>query len=447
MKIWATEKLDRVLNVLFDFQDDRPALTATNPRQVTQTYHANPVQNDLSHLLRNERLHGPTDRDPSVASKDLHFWKGPFIYVHDMFGTNRPIIMREYPKVQRREDGTWPQFRSVSGGKCPFIEESVHQRREKDRAGRERAEPVKEKAKAPETKKESSQEEHPKPDVKEIVQAQKPVTKEASEMGPRPATSKEKEPVEEHAKPITKAKETAEARPKAVESVASKERSPPKSRAYAGKGRRVLNEVNETDHRTNSRAIARPALEAASTKRGARPENTIAFTATNESTAQTARRCNVEPAASGLQPSNVTSAIRSAMISSHQDQPGQRAGTSKEIHALHRKVAGNVLMGNIPKAASLTRRATDSVAAKVPEAEVPKLLRRRTADGQSEEQKVREAQVLRKHPKPEPKPGYCENCREKFEDFEEVGFRFVIARTETNGNCSILCPDSTANLR
>ena len=24
----------------------------------------------------------------------------------------------------------------------------------------------------------------------------------------------------------------------------------------------------------------------------------------------------------------------------------------------------------------------------------------------------------------EPKPGYCENCREKFEDFDEVGFRF-----------------------
>ncbi|KAI4179651.1 MAG: hypothetical protein LQ346_007151, partial [Caloplaca aetnensis] len=47
---------------------------------------------------------------------------------------------------------------------------------------------------------------------------------------------------------------------------------------------------------------------------------------------------NGEPAASGMQPSNITSAIRSQMISSTAAQPGAKAGTSKEVHGLKRKV-------------------------------------------------------------------------------------------------------------
>jgi len=395
MKIWATEKLDRVLNVLFDFPTNRPTLTITHPRDhAARTYHANAQHNDLSHLLRNERLHGPTDRDPTVAAKDLHFWKGPYIYVHDMFGANRPIILREYPKVQRREDGTWPQFRSVSGGKCPFIEEHVHQRREKDRTGRG--------DKVEQTRGAGNERAN--------------VTTEAS-VQQKEVNTVVTTVVEQRNKQLVK------------KTTVTKERSPTKPRISGGRSKRILAELNTiTDHRTNSRAPV-PEVASSMPKRVIpRMENTIAFTATNESTSQTARRYNVEPAASGVQPSNITSAIRSQMISSHQDPPGQRGGTSKEIHALHRKVAGNVLLGSrISKPTSMARRSTDLLV-KASENEA-RTARKRTADGREilvkveEEvgQKLREeAALLKKKAKAEPKPGYCENCREKFDDFEEV---------------------------
>jgi regulatory subunit for Cdc7p protein kinase len=40
-----------------------------------------------------------------------------------------------------------------------------------------------------------------------------------------------------------------------------------------------------------------------------------------------------------------------------------------------------------------------------------------------EEENVRQREAIKKArslPKREPKPGYCENCREKFDDFDEV---------------------------
>src|SRR5262249_11294280 len=45
-----------------------------------------------------------------------------------------------------------------------------------------------------------------------------------------------------------------------------------------------------------------------------------------------------EPVASGVQPSNVTSAIKSQVISSTAAVPGAKAGPSKELNALKRKV-------------------------------------------------------------------------------------------------------------
>ncbi|KAI5849829.1 Dfp1/Him1, central region-domain-containing protein [Tricharina praecox] len=365
MKIWATEKLDRVLNVLFGFPAERPSLTAPSRRDApTHSKYVETQPNvDLSHLLRNERLHGPTDRDPNVAAKDLHYWKGPYIYIHDMFGINRPVIVREYPKVQRREDGTWPQFRSVSGGKCPFIEEAVHQRRDRERGI-----------------------------VREKVEQPKAAEKERSKVAAATAEARKDIKLIKEAKPVSK---------------------------------RILAELNAANGKATT---ARPAIEAP--KRGTRLEGTVAFTATNESASQAGRRSNVEPCASGVQPSNVTSAIRSQMVSSHQDQPGHRAGTSKEIHALHRKVAGNVLMGNpAAKSANMARRSTDLLA-RAAENEA----KARDVDGRSKllkpveedvgctnqrAERSRETPVIKKKTKAEPKPGYCENCREKFDDFEE----------------------------
>ena len=400
MKIWATEKLDRVLNVLFGFPVERPSLAVTSRRD--QPSHQKHVDTnvDLSHLLRNERLHGPTDRDPSVAAKDLHYWKGPYIYIHDMLGVSRPIMLREYPKVQRREEGTWPQFRSVSGGKCPFIEEAVHQRRDRERGI-----------------------------VRGKIEQPEAVEKER----PKAVAAAEARKEVKVAKPVPQMAEQQSHRQKQVESIkeaaAPKERSPAKLRTYVGRSKRILAELNAANGKG---ATTRPATEAP--KRGTRPEGTVAFTATNESASQAGRRSNVEPCASGVQPSNVTSAIRSQMVSSYNDQPGHRAGTSKEIHALQRKVAGNVLMRNPAKPGSRAQRtnnlldrierATENQAKARGVDERSKSLKPVEEDVGCTSQRVergsREAQAIKKKPKAESKPGYCENCREKFDDFEEV---------------------------
>ncbi|KAL2070616.1 hypothetical protein VTL71DRAFT_13642 [Oculimacula yallundae] len=63
------------------------------------------------------------DNEPKVANNDTTLFKGTYIYVHDIDEKERPIMIREYAAVANKEDGDWPQFRSVSSGKCPFVKE------------------------------------------------------------------------------------------------------------------------------------------------------------------------------------------------------------------------------------------------------------------------------------------------------------------------------------
>ena len=351
MKIWALEKLQRVLNGLLDLPINHGSLgiSVTRRGQSIQSF-KEPTQGtlDLSHLLKNERLHGPTDRDPNATSKDLIHFKGPFVYVYDLFSQNRPTMVRDYPKAPRREDGTWPQFRSVSSGKCPFIEESVHQRREKDR-GRER-----ERLKAKEAKE------------AELLKAQ--------------------------GKVVEKVKEIVEIQDIAV--------NIPARRSASVESRASTNSKRPPPIPLYRRSISRQ-------------ENTVAFTATNQ---QAPGRYTHEPAASGVQPSHITSAIRSHNVSSHQDQPGTRAGMSKEIYGLQRKVAGNVLLGN-PRGPSL-------IARQLLEPAAPAMETRRRATENSMRAPQSAAAVKKPAKKPDPKPGYCENCRDKFDDFEDVGYQW-----------------------
>lgn len=336
MKIWVVEKLQRVINGLLDNPISHPVLGIATSRRGQNLELANAQaakdKLDLTNILKNERLHGPTDRDPNAVSKELIHFKGPYIYVHDIFRQHRPTMVRDYPKVPRREDGTWPQFRSVSSGKCPFVEESVHQRRERERAREKERQKAKE-------------------------------AKEAEE-----ARLKEKQ-----SRDLRKENEITE-----IEDIAVP--------------------VKETRPTATKKSLGPPTLS----RTANRQENDVAFTATNQ---KPPGQYTHEPAASGLQPSGITSAIRSRMISSHQDQPGTRAGTSKELYGLQRKVAGNVLLGN-PNA-STTATARRTAQAPVPAKNVKKKLT---------------AEEIRKLPrkKPDPKPGYCENCREKFDDFEDV---------------------------
>ncbi|PSN73735.1 hypothetical protein BS50DRAFT_654458 [Corynespora cassiicola Philippines] len=134
-----------------------------------------------------------------------------------------------------------------------------------------------------------------------------------------------------------------------------------------------------------------------------------------------------EPVASGIQQSNITSAIRSQTISSTAIAPGARTGNSKEVNQLKRKVleknsapsanSGHSSAFNDVRAALNGDYAQPTRAAKRKAQETLGYIREDT----DEERVVRKAAVVRrrKTSEKELKPGYCENCREKFNDFDE----------------------------
>jgi regulatory subunit for Cdc7p protein kinase len=131
-----------------------------------------------------------------------------------------------------------------------------------------------------------------------------------------------------------------------------------------------------------------------------------------------------EPVASGVQQSNITSAIRSQVISSaaiSSTAPGinRRVGDTKEVSILKRKVlergsssylhdvraAINEEPGPPPRAAK--RKAQETLGV-VHEGDDDRHCR---AEAPPKKKKVVEK---------EPKAGYCENCRDKFDDFDKV---------------------------
>jgi regulatory subunit for Cdc7p protein kinase len=128
-----------------------------------------------------------------------------------------------------------------------------------------------------------------------------------------------------------------------------------------------------------------------------------------------ARLIRGEPVASGLQQSNITSAVRSQMVSSTAAQPGGKAGTSRGLNMLKRKVLGaEKPLPLRPDEEELSKKR--------------KMLEELTEEQEEEEGKAvsRKKRVVEK----ECKPGYCENCREKFEDFDDVSFDHYALRLQ-----------------
>lgn len=131
-----------------------------------------------------------------------------------------------------------------------------------------------------------------------------------------------------------------------------------------------------------------------------------------------------EPVASGVQPSNVTSAIRSQMISSQAGVSAIKAGTSKELYGLQRKVLQKTTSTSQETS---TRRPVEQSAEGT--SSRPMALSRETSrTGQAQEEGPQKAaESKEKHSQSQPlkskkdmKPGYCENCQDKFRDFDEV---------------------------
>lgn len=112
MKVWNFEKATRFLtNLDVDLNN---IMKNKTPTIATPT---------LSNLLQNEKLYGPTDRDPRTKRDDIHYFKYPHVYMYDLWQTWSPIIILEW-KPQELIDLNnlpYPSLKIGSFGRCPFI--------------------------------------------------------------------------------------------------------------------------------------------------------------------------------------------------------------------------------------------------------------------------------------------------------------------------------------
>lgn len=370
IKIWALEKLQRMLVTLFDDLDvEETANTNRQGRTTAAPLRALARDADLGQLLKKEKLNGPADRDLSVLTKDMTEIRGYYVYVHDMDEKTKPAMVREYPVVATKEEGEWPQFRVSGPGRCPFVEETRH----KSKQTREDTAPAK----------------------KETVEMPAPKTKAATTL----EVSRQQ-------------------------------------RVTAPTSRPVLTENSNMARRAANAAVlnarngfSKPAdpCKIIPAKR-ANPDGLPNNPAPASMGFRVAPRFGVEPVASGIQPSNITSAIRSQMISSTAAVPGARAGTSKEMQQLKRKVleknsAPNSLPSsylNDVRAAINTDRAQAVKAIRRKPQETLKNIVEDGAESEDDVNAPKKATNVQKKKEKEPKSGYCENCREKFDDFDEV---------------------------
>lgn len=154
-----------------------------------------------------------------------------------------------------------------------------------------------------------------------------------------------------------------------------------------------------------------------------------------------------EPVASGLHQSNITSAIQSQMISSTAAAP--RAGNSKEVNQLQRKVLEK---NSVTSANSGYSSVMNDVRVPNQDHIQPMRAAKRKAQeslNQTQEIAERERQARkvaalrrRKTAEKELKPGYCENCREKFNDFDEVRNTPICCTIEANQVIALRLPQT-----
>lgn len=364
IKIWALEKLHRVLDTILD-ADARDTVvetraTATGTRVASKSTH----DADLEQLLRHEKVNGPADRDMTVATQDMTILRGCYIYIHDMDEKSKPVMVRDYAKPDEKEEGKWPQFRLSAAGRCPFVEDSTHTKRPKQQGG--------------------------------SLEGLADSTQRKTRGG---GTSLQLAPAQQ-----------------LRERDANLRRSPRKSTQSKAESGKPIDAPKALPSMRQSSTDLMPAL----------------FGSTQANLRGAPRMVGGEPIASGVQHSNVTSAIRSqaissAAISSTAPGFGMRAGDTKEMLSLKRKVfaskgtplptshlndvrdaINNDDSGPPPRAAKRKAQETLGVVAEGDE----------TSDQRSKFQSA--APKRKKIVKKEAKPGYCENCRDKFDDFDDV---------------------------
>ncbi|KAG7135761.1 Hsk1-interacting molecule 1 like protein [Verticillium longisporum] len=353
-KIWPLEKFQRMLEILLQ-PDPHAAVAIAHAGKDDAGRHGlgskkAAEEPNLSQLLQRERLNGPSDRDPTVASRELIQFRGPYIYVYDMDEKQKPIMVREYPRASKYE-GEWPQFRTVTDGRCPFVEE---------------VDPV--------------------------------------DRAARKSRAEEKERA---------ARRVIEARPSL---------QPPEAQApKAVIGKRTLAEMQSGQEQVRATSVNPADVFKAPKTIESKPSD-FGFV----SRAPAGRFLAGEPVASGVQPSNVTSAIRSQMISSATGTGAAKAGTSKEIHGLQRKVlqrGTSYSQDPSSRRPDLSVDVASSRSGSTVRATSRRLELIEEDANKGEMRQTRASTKAQSAPaqksKRDLKPGYCENCQDKFKDFDE----------------------------
>ncbi|KAI1817320.1 hypothetical protein GGS20DRAFT_533653 [Poronia punctata] len=365
-KIWTVEKLFRTTQLLLETDPYRCADLAYGRGKhvrAAQTESREEGDRNLLRLLQNERVNGPSDRDPTVLAQELVYFKGPYIYVYDIEEKRKPIMIKEYAKPADKSKGEWPQFQTASIGRCPFVEDSeVREQREAMEAR------AAEKARA----RAAAQEAHDKAlEKKPILQPPR-----IGMTAPKPVT-----------------------------------------------GKRTLGEMEQGHNRQSSVASAKFPTRPHAFDGENKDFPLKAFTGRST----TNRLVGCEPVASGLQQHKVTSAIRSQMVSSTAATPGVITGLSKEVHGLQRQVLQRHSTTSTRQQDQHPRRTGENTmedgAVKRPTTHDRASSRMHgVIDGKARDDSTRKAETTSSRKKEldrELKPGYCENCAEKYLDFDE----------------------------
>ncbi|KAI9884134.1 MAG: hypothetical protein M1823_004076 [Watsoniomyces obsoletus] len=461
MKIWALEKFQRMMSAMFETDTGEGPVMPPNALRMrltkppiggTTTINNNNHESQLSQLLRNERHHGPADRDRSVATQEIIPFRGPYIYVRDMEGKTRPVLVREFPRVADREDGAWPQFRSVHEGRCPFVvDPDFVKRQENRRQAREQAE--QEQATQLQHRRQEEQqqmmEEQQRQIKEEEIRREKMRMDEAASVASRTrgAVAQERAKMQPPARVPTRSGVVEAERQESPAMVMEAEAVVPEHQQG------VEEELHVTDTASGQASVT--TVQEEGSEKMVRPKLPSMHSFHGPVV------IGGEPAASGVQPSNITSAIRSQMISSTAAGPGAKAATNKEVYSLKRKILEKSTTNNhnvsvvadvgdgggafdMKTSTTMTtepaskRIKTRSRATELALQQLMNIGKKEEAqkaaiaagvecdnnndipNGPPPAPRPRRSKLCKvTKPDKDPKPGYCENCREKFDDFDE----------------------------
>lgn len=407
MRVWSWDKFERMMETIFnpeffdegDAHQSRPTRAMLAPSKVQKDKEK---KEDLRQLLQKERQHGPAER--AAPWEDIIPFRGIYIYVHDMDERVKPVMVREYAKPANLDDADWPQLHSASKGRCPFVEDpslaSKRELREFERAKAATAAPTaaaKDQYITEPAEPEEEQSAH-RPNIR--------TRSAASCLEPR------KEP------PKTRSSTRSPKKP-ALSNAQDAINRPPRTQMPAPMAK-PTQPAPKLQRNTSSNLETMPRM----------------LGSTNANFRGIARNPGGEPLASGMR-ANVTSAIQSQMISSAAAAPGARVGTTKQMHQLNRRVlerqsglSNNSVSSSVN--ANDVRAAINNERAKVPKRPTRKrpteqMTRIDEDENPAEESEsklrtsTRERVVQEKRTVGrDMKPGYCENCREKYDDFHEV---------------------------